>query len=98
MPNTVLEAMASGLPVIASDIGGNNALVQDGHTGILFNLAEPAALAAAMAKLAREPELGRLMGNRGRERVERDFSWESVAARYVELFSPREDVKRDRAI
>jgi glycosyltransferase involved in cell wall biosynthesis len=98
MPNTVLEAMASGLPVIASDVGGNNALVQDGQTGLLVNLAEPASLAAAMAKLAREPELGRLMGNRGRERVERDFSWESVAARYVELFGPREDVKRSRAI
>ena len=51
-----------------------------------------------MAKLAAEPELGRRMGARGREMVERDFSWESVAARYVELFNPREDVKRDHAI
>lgn len=98
MPNTVLEAMASGLPVIASDIGGNNALVQDGHTGILFNLAAPAALAAAMAKITRDPELRRRMGARGRERVGKNFSWENVAIRYLELFSVRQDMQRTRAV
>jgi glycosyltransferase involved in cell wall biosynthesis len=89
MPNTVLEAMASGLPVIASDVGGNNALVRDGQTGFLVDLAAPAALSSAMAKCARDPELHRRLGARGREIVEREFSWQSVATRYVELFSAR---------
>jgi glycosyltransferase involved in cell wall biosynthesis len=86
MPNTVLEAMSSGLPVIASNTGGNDALVQDGVTGLLFDLAEEGAFTRCLSILLGNSEKGHSMGEAGRARVVSDFSWRSVASRYVEIF------------
>jgi glycosyltransferase involved in cell wall biosynthesis len=85
MPNTVLEAMASGLPVVASNVGGNNDLVVPGETGFLFDLPDVAALRRDLEALAGDPALGRSMGARGRDRAIAEHSWLGVAARYVEL-------------
>jgi glycosyltransferase involved in cell wall biosynthesis len=89
MPNTVLEAMACGLPVIASDIGGNDALVKHGGNGFLFSLEQPEGLREALRAFAQDAELRRRMGDAGRRRVVSEFSWESVASCYVELIEAR---------
>ena len=85
MPNTVLEAMACGLPVVASRIGGNDDLVVDEATGHLTQLGDDAGFAQRLAALARDPVLAARLGAAGRERVLQGFSWASVAEKYVEI-------------
>jgi glycosyltransferase involved in cell wall biosynthesis len=67
MPNAVLEALALGRAVLASNIEGNKALVEDGVTGLLFDT--PADLAAQADRLLGDPELRRRLGEAGRARV-----------------------------
>jgi glycosyltransferase involved in cell wall biosynthesis len=85
MPNVVLEAMACGLPVIASNVPGNDTLVLHGETGLLFELNDPTALAAALVKL-QDGDLRLRMGRSARRRALEFFPWEAVALRYMELF------------
>jgi len=87
MPNTVLEAMACGLPVIASNVGGNSTLVRPEENGLLFDLGRPGALGAAMARMLAEPSLRRQWGRQGRARAEREFSWSRSAEKYLELLA-----------
>ena len=84
--NTILEAMATGLPVIATDVGGNGELVVDGETGFLVPAARPQDLADAIARYVNDAELRRRHGHGGRERVEREFSMEAMVARYVAIY------------
>lgn len=93
MPNTVLEAMASGLPVVASNVGGNNELVTAGSSGFLFDLSEPDALGTQLAVLVNDQALAKAMGARGRQFVLARHSWKSVAERYVHLFSERREAR-----
>ena len=95
MPNTVLEAMASNLPVVASDVGGNNDLVRTGETGFLFALSDPAALTRALEALARDPALRERMGARGRALAVSDYSWRGVATRYLALLAPGSQPRAD---
>ena len=88
MPNTVLEAMASGLPVIASNVGGNNEVVRRGETGLLFELPDVDALRDHIATLLRDPHLCRTMGARARAIVLAEHSWQAVARGYGALFEP----------
>jgi len=74
-----IEAMAVGLPVVATRVGGVPELVQDGRTGLLVNPGDPDALADAISRLLVDEELRRSMGRAGRERAAREFSWERVA-------------------
>ena len=85
MPNALLEAMASGLPVIASCIAGNEELVVDGETGYLVPSEDMEALQAALKKLLSEPESRQQMGNASRQHVEANYSWESTAQQYALL-------------
>ena len=85
MPNVVLEAMASGLPVIASDVPGNNDLVRDGKTGLLCRLGDATAFIEAVSRLADDKPLRKRLGRAAREMIEGEYSWDSVATRYVEL-------------
>jgi glycogen synthase len=85
LPNAVLEAMASGLPVVASDVGGNNDLVHPGETGFLFDLTDTDGLRRALARLHDDPALRSRMGDRGRTLVASNYSWLSVAASYLDL-------------
>jgi len=85
MPNVVLEAMACGLPVVASRVPGNEELVIDGETGFLFDVEEPAALTSAVMRL-RDENLRRRMGQSARNRAANFWSWKNVAAQYADLF------------
>ncbi|MEP7133963.1 MAG: glycosyltransferase family 4 protein [Chloroflexota bacterium] len=85
MPNAVLEAMASGLPVIASRIAGNEELVLNEETGILFESEDTNALSDALNKLLINASLRQKMGAASRLRVEEHYSWESTAKQYALL-------------
>lgn len=84
LPNVILEAMASGLPVVASGISGIPLAVEDGSTGLLVREKDPAALAGALLRLLADRDLSRGMGERGRSKAERELTWDAVAARYRE--------------
>jgi glycosyltransferase involved in cell wall biosynthesis len=75
----VVEAMASGLPVVVSRVGGMAEIVVDGETGFLVPAGDAAALAAAIERLLADPESARRMGTAGRERAVSTYSWDVVA-------------------
>jgi glycosyltransferase involved in cell wall biosynthesis len=84
--NTILEAMASGLPVIATRVGGNAELVDDGATGTLVPSADREALARTMLQYVRDPTLARAHGGAGRVRTERLFSLDVMVEQYTSLY------------
>lgn len=85
LPNVVLEAMASGRPVVASDIGAIRSAIRDGLTGILVPPGDTTALAGALELLANKPTLCSKLGQNGRECVERDFNLGECTNRLVNL-------------
>lgn len=87
MSNAVMETMASGLPVICTDAGGNPELVDDGVEGFLVPCSDTGALVAALERLARSPDLRAEMGAAGRRRAERDFSASRMAEAYAALYT-----------
>lgn len=92
--NTILEAMACGLPVVATAVGGNTELVAHGETGTLVPPNDADALAAALAAYLEDPALRRRHGNAARDVVERRFALERMVERYRALYR---DALRARA-
>ena len=86
MPNAVLEAMAAGLPVVATAVGGIPEVVVDGVTGLLVPPRDPDGLAQAIECLLRDPGLRRKMGQAGWKRVERCFSVEQMVRKTEDLY------------
>lgn len=86
MSRSLLEAMAAGLPVIASDIPGNRAIVDHETQGLLVPPRDPQALAQATDRLWSDPELASRLGAAARARVEREFSIPALVRRHLELF------------
>lgn len=84
--NTILEAMACGLPVIATNVGGNPELVVDGETGCLVPSCDSAALADAIAMYMQTPELLSKHGAAGRDRVLSNFSMKNMVDSYTNLY------------
>jgi glycosyltransferase involved in cell wall biosynthesis len=84
LPNVILEAMASGLPVVASGISGIPLAVEDGRTGRLVPERDPQALLGALRGLLASPAAMREMGERGRRKAAAELTWDAVAARYRE--------------
>ncbi len=82
MPNAVLEAMASGLPVIATRIAGNEELVLDGETGALVPVQNVEALRKSLRGLLSRRSVCEKMGAAARRRVEEAFGWQRVADEY----------------
>jgi len=85
-PIAILEAMASGLPVVATRVGGVPELVADGESGLLVDPGDPRQLAAAIDRFAADPELRRALGEHGARRAAERFDPEQIAGRMVELY------------
>lgn len=85
--NTILEAMATGLPVVATDVGGNPELVEPDVTGRLVPAADPAALETALRSYVSDPYLRAQHGKAGRERVLQHFSLERMAQAHTDLYA-----------
>jgi sugar transferase (PEP-CTERM/EpsH1 system associated) len=96
MCNTILEAMAVGLPVIATAVGGNPELVKDAVTGVLVPARDCRALAEAIARYATDTDARRQHGNAGHERVVREFTLHAAVERYVSLYKAEGGRKQRR--
>ena len=87
--NALLEYMAIGLPTVATDVGGNPEVIENGITGLLVRPSDPTALAAAISSLLENPHFAAQLGAAGRERVRRHFDFaqltSNVDALYTEL-------------
>jgi glycosyltransferase involved in cell wall biosynthesis len=86
LPNVILEAMAAGLPVVATEVEGVSELVMHGKTGLVVPPRSPEKLAAAIERSLTSPDESRAFGAAGRARVASDFSWEQMTSRYAALY------------
>lgn len=87
MPNAVMEAMAAGLPVVATSVDGTPEVVLDGETGLLVPAKDPGALGSAIIELLLDGEKRRAFGAAGRERISQTFSLQSYVDRHEALYS-----------
>lgn len=92
MSNALMEAMAFGVPVVASAAGGAREMIRDRADGFVVERGDGDAAARRLVELASDPELRGRMGEAGRSRIARDFSVERMVARYADLY--RELVRR----
>ena len=85
--NTILEAMATGLPVVATNVGGNPELVDHNRTGTLVPSSDPIAMAGAIRSYLSDRNKSVTHGMAGRGRIETHFSMESMVGQYLEVYS-----------
>ena len=83
----LLEAMAAGKPVVATRVGGNPELVEEGKTGMLVTAEDAEELAASLVKMLEEPTILHLLGRAGVVRVYRQFSTHRMSNQYADLYS-----------
>jgi glycosyltransferase involved in cell wall biosynthesis len=86
LPNVVLEAFAAGVPVVATAVGGSPELVEDGVNGYLVPAGDAKALARRIMDVLSFPANQRAMGQEGREKVTREFTFQIQARQYRRLF------------
>jgi glycosyltransferase involved in cell wall biosynthesis len=86
MPMALIEAMASGLPVVATDVSGTREVMVDGETGLMVPPGDPDQLAQAIDQILSNPAQADAMGAAGRRRVETSFSAQTQAKEYLALF------------
>jgi L-malate glycosyltransferase len=86
IPMVLLEAMGTGLPVVASSVGGIPHVIKDGSMGILINSRSPSAWSEALTTLLKDPSRRQAMGNCARSHIRANFSVERMAARYLAVY------------
>lgn len=82
LPRVILEAQATGTPIIATRVGGVPEVVRDGETGMLIDAQRPSQLAKALNRLLRDETERYRLGDNGRAAIENEFSWEALYDRY----------------
>ena len=80
---TLVESAAAGLPLLATDMGGNSAVVKDGVTGFLVKSGDVAELMVKMARMAKDVELRTRLGVASRKIAEEEFSREKMVKNYI---------------
>ena len=93
----LLEAMSYGVPVVASDIGGITDIVEHDSSGLLVPPGDPAALAQALERLARDPALASRIGEAGEQRVRRAFGWPEIMAKWHAVYRAPARTRTDTA-
>jgi len=88
--NSLLEAMAAGLPVIATNAGGNPEVVEDGKSGLLFPVGDAARLAEQLTLLYRRPDTRLQFGGEAVEKMQREFSLEAMVRNYEQMYTALE--------
>src|SRR5262249_36402224 len=86
MSNSLLEAMATGLPCLASDIGGNTDLIESERTGLLVPPSDWNAWRGALTRVVEDRHLARRLGDAARARIDAEFSLTVVVDRYLALY------------
>jgi len=87
LPNAVLEYLAAGLPTIASRVGGNAEIIEDGKTGLLVPAGDSAALADALLRLLRNPSLADELGKSGRQFVAAEFTFQRLIEKTDQMYT-----------
>jgi glycosyltransferase involved in cell wall biosynthesis len=85
LPNSIMEGAATGLPVIATDVGGVSRLVLNGTTGLLVEPGKPAMLAQAIGSLLDAPEKAHAMGRQGKQHIQQHFGMDAMIQQYETL-------------
>ncbi|MHA1216476.1 MAG: glycosyltransferase family 4 protein [Candidatus Thorarchaeota archaeon] len=83
---TGLEAMAAGLPIVGTDVGGIPEIVEHGGNGLLCPPEDAASLVTNLSRLINDPDLRVEMGLQGRRRAEQEFSWKKIAEQFVQIY------------
>ncbi len=86
LSNALMEAMASGCACIASDVGGNAFLIQNGISGFLFPAGDHHALSSHMLRLIEDRHKRESLGQAAQERIRKHFDWQRISAQYERLF------------
>jgi glycosyltransferase involved in cell wall biosynthesis len=94
IPVTLIEAMAAGVPIVSTAVGGVPEVVVDGTTGLLAAAGDVAGIATALAQLADDQRLRRKLADAAEHRVRDRFSEDSMIARYDELFGEMHSVPK----
>ena len=84
--NSIMEYMALGKPVVATDSGGNNELVLEGRTGFLVSTSDAVQMGNCIERLLKDSELARRMGAKGKQRIEKEFSIERMTDNFLALY------------
>lgn len=98
MPNTVLEAMACGLPCVATRVSGSEDIIQHGINGLLVEPQDYESMAQALFTLLRDPLLAKTYGHAARRRIEQNYSFQRILDLYIELYQSLIGSESKRAV
>jgi glycosyltransferase involved in cell wall biosynthesis len=98
LPNALLEAMAAGLPVVATRVGGTPEVIEDGVSGLLVAARAPHALAGAILRILRDSKLATRLAQAGQKRMRTHFSFDRLMAELEELYAPAPGTRRFDAV